>query len=200
MTRMHRHVGGLLSTLALVSAESVSGGGAAPSPAPPAPETLRFTDDGRIPNSRFPVLLYRAVLPPETEDLAATFETLFRRHGWPAQWRAGVYAIHHYHSTAHETLGVAAGHARLMLGGEHGQEVDVGPGDVVVLPAGTGHRRLRADSEFLVVGAYPEGQQWDMMRGEPSERPAALERIAAVPLPKGDPVSGAKGALVSLWR
>lgn len=188
-----RQMSYLLGTLTLlsaeVSAESPSGGGGPG--AAPVPEELRFADDGRIPNSRLPVLVYRSVLPPGTKDPAAAFESLFERHGWPPQWRDGVYPFHHYHSTAHETLGIAAGHARLMLGGEKGREVDVGPGDVLVLPAGTGHRRLSADADFLVVGAYPPGQHWDVMRGEPGERPAALERIAAVPRPGKDPVSGA---------
>lgn len=164
------------------------------------PELLRFSDDGHIPNSRFPVLLYRGVKPSEAKDAASAFEALFQRHGWPPQWRDGVYPFHHYHSTAHEVLGIAAGHARLMLGGERGRELDVGPGDVLVLPAGTGHCCLHADEDFLVVGAYPTGQHWDMLRGSPSERPAALERIAAVPLPESDPVGGPNGALVAQWR
>ena len=163
------------------------------------PETLRFPDDGRIPNSRFPVLIYRGVKPAGPKA-ASEFEALFQRHGWPPQWRDGVYPFHHYHSTAHEVLGIAAGHARLMLGGEKGREVRVGPGDVLVLPAGTGHCCLHAEADFLVVGAYPTGQQWDVMRGDPSERPAALERIAAVPLPKSDPVAGAEGSLVEQWK
>lgn len=195
MTLLYRHLGGVLGSLVLMSEPAL--GGASPAP---APETLRFADDGRIPNSRLPVLVYRGVLPPGTKDPAATFEALFLRHGWPPQWRDSVYDFHHYHSTAHEVLGIAAGHARLKLGGEHGQEVDVGPGDVLVLPAGTGHRRLSADQAFLVVGAYPEGQHWDVLLGDPSDRPAALERIAAVPRPAKDPVGGAAGAAVTLWK
>jgi uncharacterized protein YjlB len=87
----------------------------------------------------------------------------------------------------------------LELGGPQGESFDVAVGDVLVLPAGTGHRRATARAGFTVVGAYPRGQEnYDLLRGDdPAEVEAARERIAALGPPASDPVGG-EG--VSLWR
>lgn len=164
-----------------------------------APPRLEyFADDGRFPNSALPVLIYAAALAPEVVS-AEAMEALFEAGGWPPAWRSSVFAYHHYHSTAHECLGVAAGAARLMLGGPQGREVAVASGDVVVLPAGVAHQRLQSQADFLVVGAYPPVQSWDLLRGVPGERPQADRNIAAVPLPQTDPVHGPAGPLPRLW-
>jgi len=160
------------------------------------PERLHFADDGIIPNSRLPVLLYRQV-PLQGSDRAAALERLFAEHDWPPQWRYGVYSYHHYHPNAHEVLGVAQGEATLRLGGEQGQDVSVAAGDVLVLPAGTGHRSLESSADFLVVGAYPPGQEdFITQRADPAAHARSLELIAQVPLPATDPVTGRKG----VWR
>jgi uncharacterized protein YjlB len=150
-------------------------------------EQFSFSDDGRIPNSPLPVLLYHDVL--EVTDAAAC-EQLFAAYGWSGAWRDGIFSFHHFHSIAHEVLGVVAGSVAVMLGGPDGQRFDVRPGDVLVLPAGVGHCNCGADSELLVVGAYPGGMQWDVRRGDPSEHDKVRANIAAVPLPERDPVRG----------
>lgn len=155
-----------------------------------------FADEGKFPNNSLPVIIYRrAVAEPSPEAVEALFDT----NGWPSAWRYGVYDFHHFHSTAHECLGVARGSARLQLGGPEGRVFEVVAGDVVVLPAGVGHKNLGSSADFLVVGAYPPGMSADLLKGEPGERPGADERIAQVALPKTDPVGGQAGPLLSKW-
>ena len=165
--------------------------------------TFRFKDAGDIPNHpRLPALVYKRVAPAliDATAIARWFETEWPKHGWRAAWRWGVYDFPHYHSTAHEVLGVYRGHATIRLGGSVGVTIVAEKGDVIILPAGTGHQNLGSSDDFHVVGGYPKGQSADLLRGNKSERPAANERIARVPLPTGDPLSGAKGALVEHWE
>jgi len=161
-------------------------------------ERLQLSRNGWMPNNeRLPVLLYRRAFELKGE-VAAQMEQAFERNGWPPQWRNGVYDFHHYHSTAHEVLGFAAGKARLMLGGEGGHEVTVEAGDVAVLPTGTGHCCLEADERFLVIGAYPAGQHWDICQSAPDAD--AVVRMGGLSFPKSDPVRGLRGPLINAWR
>jgi uncharacterized protein YjlB len=156
-------------------------------------------ENGWVPNNaRLPVLVYRAVIDGQGEPAALWFEEVFDRHGWPAQWRDGIFDYHHYHSTAHEALGIATGSARLMLGGPGGREIAVAAGDALVLPTGIGHCALSASDDFLVVGAYPKGAHWDICREAPTAE--ARRRMCDMPIPAQDPVAGAAGMLGNLWR
>jgi len=163
-------------------------------------ETYSFQDDGTVPNNpALPLVLYRGALA-ESGDRATECERMFDRNGWPDAWRNGIYAHHHYHSTAHEVLGIAAGSARVRLGGENGKVIELRAGDVVVIPAGVAHKRESASSDLLVIGAYPRGQRADICRAEPGSHDKAVSNIAAVPLPAADPVDGASGPLMKLWQ
>ncbi len=156
-------------------------------------ETFMLAKHGWVPNNaRLPVVLYRNALDGEGSALAEAFEILFAKHGWPPDWRDGIFDYHHYHSTAHEVLGVFAGQATLELGGSGGKRIAVTAGDAVMLPTGTGHRAIEASEDFQVVGAYPEGQAWDICRAAPDD--AARARMEALPDPRRDPVTGETGA------
>lgn len=167
-----------------------------------APLTFIFADDGSIPNNPLPMLFYRRGIDLsgsiEPEEIV---ERAFTANGWGRDmWRNGVYPFVHYHATTHEALGIARGHGRIQLGGDQGQVFDLKPGDIAVLPAGTGHQKLSASDDFLVVGGYPPEGAYDLCRGDnPAERDKAMQTIPRVPLPKTDPVLGTSGGLTDLW-
>ena len=168
----------------------------------PAPIVHRFADDGRIPNNlTLPLVIYRGGVDlagsPDPEKM---IEKTFGANGWGDMWRNGIYDYLHYHATVHEALGIARGHARVRFGGDHGKEFELDAGDVAILPAGTGHQCLKATADFSVVGAYPPGAKMQVTRPTPENHARALNTIPEVRLPKTDPVTGAEGPLVRLWR
>ena len=160
-------------------------------------QAIQFEQSGWVPNNRrFPVIVYWRVL--DGPDRARAFERLFRTNGWGGLWRNGVYSFHHFHSTAHEILGIAAGQARLMIGGPAGKEIAVQAGDALLLPAGTGHCRLEASNDLLVIGGYPPGQEADLCREMPTAEQQAM--IDELGIPARDPLKGEAGGLRSLWH
>jgi uncharacterized protein YjlB len=166
------------------------------------PAAFRFRDDGIVPNNpKFPALLYRGAVqlkgrrfPPEV-----VIDALFDSNGWARSWRDTVYDFVHYHSQIHEVMGVARGSARIECGGVKGRVLSLRAGDVLVLPAGTGHRLIESSRDFLVVGAYPQGGTYDECT-DTRERPDAAKRIAKVRKPDTDPVHGRGGPLREAWR
>ncbi|NQX44330.1 hypothetical protein HQN87_03210 [Paenibacillus tritici] len=158
--------------------------------------TFRFQADKLLPNNpELPAVLYKGAL----QDQPDTAEQVFNNNGWKNSWVNGVFSYHHYHSNAHEVLGVMFGSARLQLGGDTGSTVQVAAGDVLVLPAGTAHKRLSATENFRVAGAYPGGADYNTRRATPADFAAALPEIREVPLPVSDPVYGKEGPLLRLW-
>jgi uncharacterized protein YjlB len=95
---------------------------------------------------------------------------------------------------------VARGRTTVRFGGATGCDIDIGPGDVVILPAGTGHQGLFASPGLVVVGAYPPDGTYNLRRASKAERDKAKQEILNVPPPTIDPVFGSKGPLLTLWR
>ena len=163
------------------------------------PQAIFFKDDGIIPNSKFPLLHYRNVFNERNEKGATWLEKKFLSNNWSNSWRNGIFTFQHYHSIAHEVLGIYSGECLVLLGGDHGEKVTVKAGDIIVIPAGVGHKNL-GDKDLGVVGAYPNGMPVDIMRGQSSERPQADENIAAVPFPDTDPFLGGADGLRKVWK
>ena len=167
---------------------------------PATVEMWRLDDDGVIPNNpALPLLLYRQAVTLPEHDPATVFEALFTANGWPAAWRNGIFPFHHFHSTAHEALGVCSGTATACFGGESGVTITISGGDVVIIPAGVGHKAVEASADLCIVGAYPSGTGPDLCRGSPGERPGCRGAIARVAVPDRDPLYGAGGPLRRHW-
>ncbi|WP_046175309.1 cupin domain-containing protein [Domibacillus indicus] len=160
-------------------------------------KAFRLKDDGEIPNNeKLPVIFYEGIFAENPQDI----EPSFNQHGWTNSWSGGVYDYHHYHTNTHEVLGVQSGTAVALVGGEQGERLELKAGDVLVLPAGTGHKRLDQSPDFSVIGAYPDGKSPNLKERAPAVRAQSLSEIANVPVPETDPVFGTEGPLLEKWK
>jgi uncharacterized protein YjlB len=164
------------------------------------PETFLLPSNSEIPNNRhLPVVIYRQLLNKFLPHKAEHFERVFRANGWRGTWRDSIYPYCHFHSNAHEVLGIACGRVAVELGGADGRVVRLTAGDVMLLPAGVGHRRVRGSPNLLVVGAYPAGQQKYTICQSLRACRGASKRIESGALPERDPFFGPSGPLTQLW-
>jgi uncharacterized protein YjlB len=154
------------------------------------PRRIFLEPDDWIPNSsRFPVLIYRNVVDYKLPEVGAALMQIFERNGWRCGPGGNILREYHYHSAAHEVIGIASGAAILGIGGPHSIRVAVDATDVLVLPAGTGHCRLADNANFSVVVANPPSQKPDTCRTMASF--GMVETIDALSYPDRDPVFGA---------
>ncbi|MFW5699273.1 MAG: hypothetical protein ACOCXS_00040 [Bacteroidota bacterium] len=161
--------------------------------------THLLKDDGTFPNNHsLPFVVLKQALDLG-DNPASDVEKVFASNGWGNTWRNGLYSVHHYHSTAHEALGVYRGWVKGQFGGPEGVMLEAKAGDVLIIPAGVAHKNLEQSNDFEVVGAYPHDQYYDMNYGKIGERPRADKNIRAVQLPDTDPVFGAHGPLMEHW-
>ncbi|MEP6594402.1 MAG: cupin [Ginsengibacter sp.] len=166
------------------------------------PEIIKYIlpGDEQFPNSSLWLLIYKNALTLPSEGAVSFIEKIFESNNWKNSWRNGIYDYHHYHSITHEVLGVYDGAATVQFGGPNGESEHILKGDIIIIPAGVAHKCLEAQSNFKCVGAYPDGNNYDMNYGKPSERPEADENIREVPLPEKDPVYGSQGPLILNWE
>lgn len=155
-------------------------------------------ENGNFPNNaRLPLLLYHQVFPA-TESVD-TMKEILESNSWSNFWVDSILEEHHYHSTAHEVLVALEGSARVEFGGPNGITLMFEKGDVVVIPAGVAHKKVDEGNGFRCLGAYSEGNDYDMNYGKPGERPISDENIRKVRLPKTDPLYGTNGPVTKNW-
>lgn len=157
-------------------------------------------DDGVFPNNALlPLIAYqKALILPERNADKILIE-LLETNDWVNSWVDSIYDYHHYHSTAHEVLGVIEGSARVQFGGPNGPAILFEKGDVVIIPAGVAHKAIDLYDDFQCVGAYPSGQDYDIKTDKPGQREKAIENIRDLPLPTSDPIYGLDGPLLTNW-
>lgn len=158
-----------------------------------------FKRNGSYPNNEsLPLVILQSAVKG-AGITSEVFEKAFTDNGWPPAWRNGIFSFHHFHSTAHEALGVYSGWVQVCFGGPGGEILEAEAGDIIIIPAGVSHCNIAESKDFMVTGAYPEGQKWDMKRGKPDELSEVLCNIKAISLPAGDPFYGSEGPLMQLW-
>ncbi|HBI09061.1 MAG TPA: cupin [Franconibacter pulveris] len=164
-------------------------------------ETLYLSQpSGGVPNNPLPLLLYRQVMPEDARDSAAWFEAVFDKNDWPPRWRYPVFTYTHFHTNTHEVLGIYAGEADIQLGGETGPVVHLKRGDAVLIPAGVGHKQIRASDDFMAVGAYPPHLSPDKYLDQPEQLQETLKNVAQVAIAHSDPLFGSAGGLLEAWN
>lgn len=150
----------------------------------------------KIPNTSIlgkPLMIYHGVFsdlgPSEIETHLKSTGVVF------PQWRYTMFSETHFHSNTHEVLSIISGSAKCCFGGEHNDgRVDpvLKKGDLVIVPAGVGHRLLEDYGSFQMVGAYPNGKTWDMCYGNAGEE-QQVKQIETLGWFNRDPVYGDEG-------
>lgn len=166
-------------------------------------EPIFLDENEPFPNNPLPVLYYENVLESVFgEDFSGDdVLELFKNNGFVNGWTGGILDRHHFHSNAHEALACSAGELRVQLGGPQGRMFTIRKGDVLLLPAGTAHKKLEATEEHEIIGAYPlNDSEYDMQYGDADNYEAIKESIANVAMPHTDPVTGSPSHIEEYWN
>lgn len=165
-------------------------------------DIFRLKENPPFPNHPLPVIFYPQALVHVIEnntDPSEAVKELFKENGFANGWVNGIHDFHHFHSNTHEVLGCISGSATVQLGGPKADEHTLSEGDVVLLPAGVAHKLLTSTEDFKVVGAYPEGIEFDLQKGDAVDYEKVQQRSYDVPVPETDPVYKYDGPVQEYW-
>ena len=165
-------------------------------------KAIQLSENKPYPNNTLPVLYYEHALEKALSNNFTSDDVLklFENNGYTRGWTGGILDRHHFHSTAQEALAVTKGEVSVQLGGQNGPVHTLRKGDIVLLPAGTAHKRLDGSNNFEVVGAYPKnGKDFDMQYGGASDYEVIKDRILQVKRPLTDPATGNPKDINTYW-
>lgn len=156
--------------------------------------------NGEFPNNeKLPLLVYKGAMHLHPDESPDAIVELFRSNNWTNSWKDSVLHKHHFHTTTHEVLGIFCGKADIQFGGEGGLVIELVRGDAVVIPAGVAHKNLESSRDFVCIGAYPDGRDYDMNCGDSEDLKQLADSVKNVPIPATDPILGKDGPLVQHW-
>ncbi|MBZ4190471.1 cupin domain-containing protein [Niabella beijingensis] len=161
------------------------------------PDIFYFREDQQIPNSPFPLLVYRGFFDKDYAACESWLQKKFTANKWFPLPAFKIFDDTHYYSNTHIALGVCAGEAQLQLGGTLGITTTVEKGDVVILPAGVALRLIGSGSSFSMVAASSVKVPLEMHREQNGQAAgSALHNI----IPDTDPILGRKEGLQDIWQ
>ncbi|WWC61945.1 uncharacterized protein I303_104531 [Kwoniella dejecticola CBS 10117] len=158
-------------------------------------ETYHIAPTDLIPNSGWPLIVYRQFYPFDELKISTKFYDLLLSNDWHPKWiyQYGETQRSHYHPTAHEVMAVLSGSARIRFGAadlsqdplqsledpkyfeKGGITLDAQKGDVFLLPAGLAHKThyARPSAPFLLL--TPEGRATMEVNSEYREKLREVE-------------------------
>lgn len=161
-------------------------------------QDIYFHDDGTIPNSKLPVIVYYSIT--DVIDKSTWFEQNFAKNNWLNNWRDIILPYDHFHSNTHEILGISKGIVTLNIGGAKGKQLLLSAGDALLLPAGVGHYFVSSAGAYEVVGGYPDGGNWNLLQELGADKDSIYAEIDSLEIPQLDPIHGLDGPMHKYWK
>lgn len=163
------------------------------------PDIFYFKEDKNIPNSPFPLLIYRGFFDKEYEACEDWLQKRFSSNKWFPAPGLQVFGFTHYYINTHIVLGICSGEAKWQLGGALGITTSIEKGDVIVIPAGVALRHLESDKDFKIVGACSVNVVPEVQKERNGNLMYGHNYIAGVALPETDPILGPEDGQLTIW-